>query len=81
MHGRGECEAGALDMRGGGGMHWGAWVAGGMGGGGCGVWMAGGMHGRGVYMAGRCTWQGGVHGRRDGHCSRRYASYWNAFLL
>ena len=24
---------------------------------------------------------GGVHGRRDGHCSGWYASYWNAFLL
>ena len=23
----------------------------------------------------------GVPGRRDGHCSGRYASYWNAFLL
>ena len=22
-----------------------------------------------------------VHGRKDGHCSRRYASYWNAFLF
>ena len=31
------------------------------------------------------AWQRGrgwdVHGRRDGHCSGRYASYWNAFLL
>ena len=40
----------------------------------------GGVHGRG------CAWQvacvvGGVHGRRDGHCSRRYASYWNELLL
>ena len=32
--------------------------------------MAGGMHG-----------QGGVCGRRDGHCSGRYTSYWNAFLF
>ena len=24
---------------------------------------------------------GGVRGRRDGHCSGRYASYWNAFLF
>ena len=24
---------------------------------------------------------GGMRGRRDGHCSGRYASYWNAFLL
>ena len=31
----------------------------------------------GACMAGG----GGVHGRRDGHCSGRYASYWNAFLL
>ena len=35
----------------------------------------GGMHGRGACVA------GGVHGRRDGHCSGRYATYWNAFLL
>ena len=40
-----------------------------------GVCMAGGMHGRVVCMA------EGVHGRRDGHCSGRYASYWNAFLF
>ena len=25
--------------------------------------------------------RGFVHGRRDGHCSGRYASYWNAVLL
>ena len=24
---------------------------------------------------------GGVRGRREGHCSGRYASYWNAFLF
>ena len=24
---------------------------------------------------------GGVHGRREDHCSGRYASYWNAFLF
>ena len=52
----------------------------------------GGMHGRGVCMTGGvCSrghvWHGGVcvvgsmHGRRDGHCSGWYASYWNAFLL
>ena len=40
----------------------------------------GGMCGRGAYMA------GGMHGRKGGVCgiqsmSRRYASYWNAFLL
>ena len=58
------------------------------------VWL-GDMCGRGACMAGGCAWQGvcmaggvcgGVHGRgvcgrRDGHCSGRYASYWNAFLL
>ena len=31
--------------------------------------------GRGVYG------KGGVRGRKDGHCSGRYASYWNAFLF
>ena len=52
----------------------------------CGRWacVAGDMRGRGH------AWQGGkrargegacVHGRRDVHCSGRYASYWNAFLL
>ena len=47
----------------------------------------GGMHGRGCAWQGH-VWQGmcvvgrgGVCGRRDGHCSRQYASYWNAFLL
>ena len=25
--------------------------------------------------------EGGMHGRRDGHCSGQYASYWNAFLF
>ena len=39
-----------------------------------GVCMAGGLHGRGACMP-VC-----VYGRRDGHCSRQYASYWNAFL-
>ena len=24
---------------------------------------------------------GEMRGRRDGHCSRRYVSYWNAFLF
>ena len=32
--------------------------------------MAGGIHGN-----------GGMRGRRDGHCSGWYASYWNAFLF
>ena len=36
--------------------------------------MAGGMHDKGVCVA------GGMCGRREGHCSERYASYWNAFL-
>ena len=42
----------------------------------------------GACMAGgMCGKEGGVHGkgnmcgRRDGHCSGRYVSYWNAFLL
>ena len=34
-----------------------------------------GMHGKGVCGG------GGMRGRRDGHCSGRYASYWNAFFL
>ena len=39
-----------------------------------------GMHGGAVCMAGGCM-AGSVYGRRDGHCSRRYASNCNAFLL
>ena len=35
---------------------------------------------QGVCMAGGCVAKGGMRGRRDGHCSGRYASYWNAFL-
>ena len=35
----------------------------------------GGMHGRGMYG------RGVMHGRRESHCSRQYASYWNAFLF
>ena len=43
----------------------------------------------GCAWQGACMWRacmtgawmaGGVCGRRDGHCSERYASYWNAFL-
>ena len=34
-----------------------------------------GMHGSGVCVV------GGMRGRGDGHCSGRYASYWNAFLF
>ena len=52
--------------------------------------MAGGVRGTGACVArgvrGRrpcMAWGegGGVRGRRDGQCSGRYASYWNAFLL
>ena len=40
------------------------------------VCMVVGVRGRG------CAWQGScMRGRRDGHCSERYASYWNDFLL
>ena len=45
-----------------------------------------GVHGRGTHGRGH-AWKGGKHGeegmcgRRDGHCSGRYASYWNAFLF
>ena len=38
----------------------------------------GGMHGRGACMAGGHAWQGVC---MVGHCSGRYTSYWNAFLL
>ena len=39
----------------------------------------------GACMADGHAWQGvcmagGMHGRRDSHCSGWYASYWNAFL-
>ena len=43
--------------------------------------------GGGVHGWGRHAWQrerglyGGMPGRRDGHCSGRYAFYWNAFLF
>ena len=39
----------------------------------------GGMHDR--HDGGQAWEGGGVRGRRDGHCSGRYASYWNAFLF
>ena len=52
------------------------------------VWWQGGMHGGGVHGGGGCAWWGCAwHG---GACvgydeirsmSRRYASYWNGFLL
>ena len=41
----------------------------------------GGMHGRGCAWQGGHVWQGSICGRRHGHCTGRYASYWNAFLL
>ena len=44
--------------------------------------MAVGMHGGGVMHDRWCAWRGGgLRDRRDSHCSGRYASYWNAFLL
>ena len=52
----------------------------------------GGVHGGGVARGacvvgdmhgwwGVCMPRGAVRGRRDGNCSRWYASYWNAFLF
>ena len=46
-----------------------------------GACMVGGMHSSGACMAGEVCMAGGVHGRRDSHCSGRYAPYWNAFLF
>ena len=56
-----------------------------------GVWQGGSMHGGGVHgeghawqgacMAGGHAWQVGMSGRRVGHCSGWYVTYWNAFLL
>ena len=40
------------------------------------VCMAGGMHCRGVHSRGAY-----MDGRRDGHCSRQYASYRVAFFF
>ena len=37
------------------------------------------MHDWGVHGRGH-VWQGGIHGGRESHCSKQYASYWNAFL-
>ena len=36
----------------------------------------------GDMLSGGHAWRGGggMQGRRDSHCSGRYASYWNAFL-
>ena len=40
------------------------------------------MLGEGMHSRwGGHAWQGGIRGRRNGHCSGRYASYWNALLL
>ena len=51
-----------------------------------GACMAGGMHDRRhMWQGGMCgrghVWEGGMRGRRDSHCSGRYVSYWNVFLL
>ena len=35
---------------------------------------------RGLHGRGTCVVQG-MRGKRDGHCSGQFASYWNAFLL
>ena len=49
--------------------------------GGGGACMAKGSMAKGAcVMKGVCM-AGGVCGRRDGHCSGQYASYWNAFLF
>ena len=37
--------------------------------------------GGGACVAGVCMVVGAMRGRRDGHCSGRYAFYWNAFLF
>ena len=67
MHGMGACVAGRD-------MHDRGCVAGGRCGKGvCVVW--------GACMAWEHAWQEDMRGRRDGHCSERYASYWNAFLF
>ena len=68
MHSMGVCMVGGVHGRG-------ACMVGGM----CG---RGGMHGSrwGMHGRGVCVVRGGMRGRRDGYCSRRYASYWNAFL-
>ena len=70
--------------RGGGIVAGGAYVAEAYMVGGC---VAGGMHGggmpgRGGACVARGTYgSGGMRGRRDGHCSRWYASCWNTFLF
>ena len=91
-HGGGVCMVGEGAVHGWGVCMWGvvcgrgcAWQGVCMAGGVCAV---GGGGGRGMYGGGMCgkgcmvgEVGGGVRGRRDGHCSGRYASYWNAFLL
>ena len=39
-----------------------------------------GCAGQGACVAGVCM-VSRIRGRRDGHCSRWYTSYWNVFLL
>ena len=90
MHGKGSVHGKGGMCGEGAHMVWERVVGGCMAGGTCvekgGVPGKGGVHGSGVCMSegvhgrGR-VWQGGMYGRRDGHCSRRYASYRNAFLL
>ena len=43
--------------------------------------VGGGMCGGGHVRQRGVHGGGGVRGRRDGHYSGRYASYWNAFLF
>ena len=77
MHGRGVVYDGGTCVAG--GVHGeGVYVAGVC------VWQ-GGMDGEGHGWWGACV-VGGMHGgghrgRRDHHCSGRYASYWNAVLF
>ena len=68
MHGRGACMAGGSMHVGGGGYAWQGHV-----------WHGGHAWQGGVF--GRVCVAGDVLGRRDGHCSSRHASYWNAFLF
>ena len=69
MHGKGQVCVAKLDMHDRGHAWQGACVAGGM----YGKW--------GHASQGMCVVVWSMHGRRDGHCSGRYASYWNAFLF
>ena len=43
--------------------------------------MWGAMCGGGEHAGQGVRGRGGVNGRRDGHCSERYASCWSAFLF